>query len=434
MGKEITRPIRFFQSCAAIGLTFLLLASCSTNSRRIELMPAPVVFDETLSAVFGNADFSGADVYDGILYATDRAPSEVRSDEMNYQNSRGATIRVGRGEVLYDGEALRSSELRQLSTSTARDKRSRLELGALEEFGYLHSALPYGKLTSEKDLNAVAPADVAFAGLINKKLAKSDQKDIFIFVHGYKVVFDYPLLVASEMWHFLGYDGAFIAYAWPSTPKRLAYFRDIETATLSGHNLRLFINFLAQETDAEKIHIIGFSAGTRAVITALHQISLSKAASSEKIGQVVLNSSDYDPQLFASAVADGLTDVGERTTIYMSSTDKALNLSRILFTIARLGDLEKEETVEPNVHKWLDNNERLQFVDVSNAAGSTTGDGHSYFRKSPWASSDLLTLLNFKLAPDDRGLALNYDKLVWQFPDDYPERVRAIVKERIDLK
>ena len=93
-------------------------------------------------------------------------------------------------------------------------------------------------------------------------------------MHGYKVVFENPLLVAAELWHFLGYDGVFIAYAWPSTPKKLAYFSDLETTSLSAYNLRIFLEYLARETDAENIHIIGYSAGTRLVINALNQLAL----------------------------------------------------------------------------------------------------------------------------------------------------------------
>ena len=58
------------------------------------------------------------------------------------------------------------------------------------------------------------PAET-FAKLINSKLALSRQKEVLIYVHGYKVVFDNPILVTTELWHFLGYDGVAIAFAWP---------------------------------------------------------------------------------------------------------------------------------------------------------------------------------------------------------------------------
>jgi esterase/lipase superfamily enzyme len=73
-----------------------------------------------------------------------------------------------------------------------------------------------------------------FVREIETRLARSPVKDIYIYVHGYKVNFENPLLVASEKWHFLGHEGAFIAFSWPSTPARLAYMKDIETARVSA--------------------------------------------------------------------------------------------------------------------------------------------------------------------------------------------------------
>ena len=118
-------------------------------------------------------------------------------------------------------------------------------------------------------------------------------------MHGYKVVFENPLLVASELWHFLGYEGSFIAFSWPSTPDTLAYFGDLETAALSAGSLRVLIQYLAEQTEAQRIHIIGYSAGTRVVAQALDQLALihsgmADADGSEKwrIGQVILTGSD----------------------------------------------------------------------------------------------------------------------------------------------
>jgi esterase/lipase superfamily enzyme len=168
---------------------------------------------------------------------------------------------------------------------------------------------------------AIIPSDPRqpaerFAGFINAKLNGSQRKDIYIYVHGYKVVFENPLLVATELWHFLGYDGVFIAYAWPSTPSRWAYFADIETAELTAHNLRLFLKYLAEETEAERIHIIGYSAGTRVVIATLAQLALLHAEQDQssiqnklRIGHVILVGSDVDRQLFGAYLVDGLLKV-----------------------------------------------------------------------------------------------------------------------------
>jgi esterase/lipase superfamily enzyme len=62
-----------------------------------------------------------------------------------------------------------------------------------------------------------------FADAINAKLAHSRSKDIVVYVHGYKVPFENPLLVATE--------------------------------------LRQFISYLRRRTAAERIHVVGVSSG-----------------------------------------------------------------------------------------------------------------------------------------------------------------------------
>ena len=91
--------------------------------------------------------------------------------------------------------------------------------------------------------NPHAPA-AQFAKAVNLKLATSSRKHVFIYLHGYKVTFENPVLVATELWHYLGYDGVFIAYAWPATPSRWAYLKDAETAGGYARNLRISWNFL----------------------------------------------------------------------------------------------------------------------------------------------------------------------------------------------
>jgi hypothetical protein len=75
-------------------------------------------------------------------------------------------------------------------------------------------------------------------------------------------------------------------------------------------------------------------------------------------------------------------------------------------------------------------NTSLEIVDVTDAAGATSGDGHSYFRDSPWVSSDMLTYLAYNIDPARRGLVKAADDVpVWTFPPDYIERLRKVLLE-----
>jgi esterase/lipase superfamily enzyme len=258
---------------------------------------------------------------------------------------------------------------------------------------------------------------------------------IYVYVHGFRVVFDVPVLVASELWHFLGYRGAFIAYTWPSTPSVFAYLSDLEAAIIMARKLRLFLTYLAEETQVERIHIVGFSAGSRLVVRALTQLALLNADTTDeqirkdvRIGNVIIIGGDISHEEFGAALADGLLRIPERTTIYVSSADRALVWARRFFRRERLGQMWAEDLPQRTVY-FLRANPSLQFIDVTQAAGSTTGNGHAYLRKSPWVSSDLLALLSYDIGAAERGLEKETNLFVWTFPPDYIERLRKVLTE-----
>jgi hypothetical protein len=68
-------------------------------------------------------------------------------------------------------------------------------------------------------------------------------------------------------------------------------------------------------------------------------------------------------------------------------------------------------------------------IDVTDAEGASTGNGHGYFRNSPWASSDILMMLMYGLTPEQRGLQLKANMPVYEFPPDYIERLWAAIAE-----
>ena len=67
--------------------------------------------------------------------------------------------------------------------------------------------------------------------------------------------------------------------------------------------------------------------------------------------------------------------------------------------------------------------DKLMLVDVSKAEGSTKGNGHGYFRNSPWVSSDIVTTLRFEVPSEQRQLVRQGSSPIWEFPPDYAERI-----------
>jgi len=414
----------------AVCYLFLLAACASPGPYQLDLMPAPQVYSQGTIDPFEDRNPIEDIPYQGILYATDREPADEAHPEQLYQNKRGHVVRLGVGHLELGKEGITWEEARRISLAKNRTESYPLRVNSITDFGILENTVPWAFYNRDEIPDEVLDGDEEFIKAINEKLAVSKRKHIYIYTHGYKVVFENPLLVATELWHFLGYDGAFVAYAWAATPRRLAYFADIETANLSARNLRKFIEYLAYNTTAEKIHIVAYSAGTRVALEALSELALQRTQKTReeilaelRIGQVILVGSDIDRDLFGAYIEDGVLNVSDKTSVYLSKVDKVLGVSKWIFERARLGQLEAGFKLRPEVARFLGEQTTIDLIDVSAAKKADAGNGHSYFRQSPWASSDLLMNLMYGLGPRERGLERTEENPVWSFPPDYIDRL-----------
>ncbi len=438
----MTGVFRFFRSAGPALAGMALLAGCSSPPvDQINLMPAPDVYGDGLLNPLPDTALFGERSHNGILFATDRRPSKAGDKEKYYLSDPGFSVRVGLAEIQFGKKDFTWETARDISLLKSRTDHFPVQIVHVEEWGAIGSTIPFWldpSLVSEEE----RPEDATrkFAEAINRQLATAKKKHVYLYVHGYKVAFENPVLVSAELWHFLGYNGAFIAYSWPSTPSKYAYIKDSDTSVGFARNLRLLLEFLAKETDAEAIHIIGYSNGTRLVLRTLEQLALMQAGHPDgpatdkvPIGSVILVGSDVERGTFGSFVADGMLDVVEHMTIYVSPTDKALGAARFLTRRERLGEMwgAGGREMEAVGRKALEDlQDKLSFVSVAEAEGSTKGKGHGYFRSSPWVSSDVLMALYYGLTPKQRGLVMMDDLPVYTFPPDYIPRLwGAIEKE-----
>jgi esterase/lipase superfamily enzyme len=171
--------------------------------------------------------------------------------------------------------------------------------------------------------------------------------------------------------------------------------------------------------------LIGYSAGSRLVFDATYEIALG-AAPNARLGKLILIGSDLDRTYFIQAIEDGILDTVADLTIYSSRTDAALALSRFLFGRERIGEISDASSVGPRARSALAGLDNLHVIDVTDAEASDTGNGHWYFRSSPWASSDLFLSLLTDKSPAERGLVRAPGRVVWDFPNDYLDRIATI--------
>lgn len=375
-----------------------------------------------------------------VLYATLREPATSGTADRFYSNERAGVLRLGSSRIVLGRSDITWDMARKMSILKNSTKKYPLQVGELEEFGVLDRTLnPIVELNSAGLVPDPGPRE-RFIGAINERLATSRDQDIFIYVHGYKVNFENPVLVAAELWHFLGYEGVFIPFAWPSRTGRLDYFGDTESARYSALYLREFIEMLAGETNARRIHVLGYSAGTRLVAAALNQLALvnehlptEEVRRRLRLGNVILVGSDIDRGIFSTYLMDGLLKMQERLTIYESPRDKALGMAVLAFGKSRVGQLDPSD-LSPGARQFLVRSDALSLVNITNAPGYDSGNGHSYFRDSPLVSSDLLATLRYDMTPGQRGLIQDPATGVWEFPPDYLSRLQdAIFRADPDL-
>ena len=423
-------------ACAVVMVT--LAQGCAQNKPKpgeIFLMPAPGVYEEGRIDPFIDNDPISRGLQPGILYATDRAKAAPDDKHFKYYNyDRAGMVYLGVADVrVGHDESITWEEARRISLLKNRTENYPLAVADVREFGVLESTV---SPTDDVTERSPEPGRRFFAE-IDQRLAVSKTRDVYIYVHGYKVNFENPILVASELWHFLGYNGAFIAYSWPTKPSTFAYFADLDNAINSARYLRTLILEIAKNTRVNRIHVIGYSAGTRLVGRMLADLGMygyllgdDEVDRRVKLGNVILIGSDIDQDILTGYLFDGALRIPEAFTIYVSQADNALKWSNRVFRgHARVGQLLDRRELNAREKAFFEEHPEIRIIDVTNAEGSTTGNGHGYFRSSPWVSSDVLMTLMYNLKPRERGLVREDDWPVWDFPPDYVERLReSLVK------
>jgi esterase/lipase superfamily enzyme len=433
VNDRLSNPARLIRHPGLV-LLAILVGCASEPVDQINLMPAPDVYGDGLLNPLPDTNPFDRIPYDGILFATDRSPATEEDPEQYYRNERGQVVRLGLAEIQFGKKEFTWEFARRISMLKTRSDDYPVKISNVDEWGIMDSSIPYWFDTSLISEDERPPdATARFADAINAQLAVSKKKHVYLYVHGYKVVYENPVLVSAELWHFLGYDGAFIAYAWPSTPSKFAYIKDSDTSAGYARNFRLLLEFVAENTDAEEIHVIGYSNGTRLVLRAMEQLALIHEGETAdeiyeqlRLRNVILVGSDLDRGVFGSYMADGILNVSKHMSIYMSQYDKALGVSQFLTRRERLGQLWGGKGGELHAlarQALIDFRDQISFINVSDAEGSDTGNGHGYFRSSPWASSDVLMTMYYGLTPEQRGLEEQGDMPIFAFPPDYISRL-----------
>lgn len=232
-------------------------------------------------------------------------------------------------------------------------------------------------------------SDTQMADSLRAAIAKSRDRSALVFVHGFNVTFGDAVRRTAQIAYDLGFDGAAISYSWPSQGTLFDYTADLTSSEASAPDLEKFLQFVIAQTGAKRIELLAHSMGSRALMLALDR--LSKSSSGPLIDQVVFAAADVDQQVFKDEL-ERVRTIARRVTLYASSADEAMAVSRGINKFPRAGD------GRPNLFVWSG----LDTIDAS--AIPTDLIGHGYFAENKEVLDDLFQLLINDQGPDRRRL------------------------------
>lgn len=220
----------------------------------------------------------------------------------------------------------------------------------------------------------------AFWERLTAAASATETRSVVVFVHGYNYGFNRTCRTAAELQRSLGGKAAVLMFSWPSNAGPAEYLQDQADIEWSVPFLADFLEQLGQRIGPANIQLLAHSLGSRGSLVALQRLG-ADLAERPVIGRLVLLAPDFDSQTFV-AMLPRLTPLAVDITLYASSKDAPLKISRQLSGYPRLGEAGELLTVA----------EGMETIDVS-ASGRYQVLGHEYFYYHPLVKADLAALL-----------------------------------------
>lgn len=229
-----------------------------------------------------------------------------------------------------------------------------------------------------------------FFGELREAIGQSKLRQTFVFVHGFNVTFADAARRTAQLAYDLEFEGPPIFFSWPSQGGFLQYAVDETNVAWAVPHLKQFLLDIAEQSQAESVHLIAHSMGNRALTAALQSLAYEMRDRLPLFHEVVLTAPDIDAEVFQRDIVPAIIPTARRITLYASSNDEALKLSKQIHGYRRAGDAGDTLLVVPGI----------DTVDVS--AVDTSLIGHAYYGDNRSVLADLWDLIRESKPPQLR--------------------------------
>ena len=250
-----------------------------------------------------------------------------------------------------------------------------------------------------------------FIAQLRQQVQASPLRSILINVNGFRERFPSALRKTAFLSHVLDINSPVLVFDWPgdqgSTPR--GYRRAQRIAGESGAELAQTLGLIIRQVQPERLWLVANSMGGEVVVHAfsiLYQ-EADLADAEAEIEDVVLTAPDVDREEFNNQFKREIAALARNLTVYVSSNDRALLISRVLNRGRRLGEATLNprnpdqfeeaarvlELVEPN-------SELVTLVDVTPV--NRTRNFHNFSLETPEFFDDLFLRLTNTNTPSNR--------------------------------
>jgi len=244
----------------------------------------------------------------------------------------------------------------------------------------------------------------AFIAELSEQVRNSPYRSLLLNINGFRERFPSALRKTAFVAHVLDIDSPIVVFDWPgdqgSSPR--GYRRAQQIARASGDELAKVIQLIVDEVQPDRLWVLANSMAAEVVVSAFSTLAHDPGLADleTEIEDVVLTAPDVSHEQFGRQFADEINVLARNLTVYVSSNDRALLMSRVLNRDRRLG----ESTANPNnpdqsdeaqrAFEWVSpDNERVTLVDVTPV--NRTRNFHNFSLETPEFFDDLyLRLIN----------------------------------------
>ena len=160
-------------------------------------------------------------------------------------------------------------------------------------------------------------AVASLQGEIRRRLAKTERKEVVVFIHGYNNTFSDAANATGSICRLLGADFVCVLLTWPAGGSRgafIGYNVDRESGEFAVADMRKAIRAIGETEGVRGVHIIAHSRGTDVLASAFQQLSaeayVSRFSNTEnlKVRNIVLFAPDIDIDVAATKIFDVFSD------------------------------------------------------------------------------------------------------------------------------